>query len=129
MAVEHVVGAVVQQQRAARRRFARQHGGGFGVDALGGWRVGFGLVDGGVGGGVDDQPRPERAHGGGQAVEVGQVATQAVLAGAVQRHQCAQRRQRALQLPAHLAVLAQQQNVHAPCPAAPAPYCTATQSR
>ncbi len=125
-AIEHVVGAVVQQQRAAGLGFARQHGGRLGVDAARLFRLALGLVDGGVGGGVDDDVWLQRAHAGGDALQLAQVTAQAVLAGAIQRDDLAQQRQAALQLPADLAVLAQQQDSHA---AAVAPYCAATQSR
>ncbi len=75
----------------------------------------FGPVDGGVGGGIDDQVWLELQHRGGQCLRLRKVAAQAALrlARAVERHQFAQRGQAALQFPAELAVLSQQQNFHA----------------
>jgi len=127
LAVKHIVGAVVHQQRAAGGGLARQHGRRVGVDAARQFGLAFGAVDGGVGGGVDDDVGAQLAHRGGQAVGFAQVAAQAGRAAAIQRHQLAQRRQTALQLPAELAVLAQQQDLHGWVTAAP--YCVATQSR
>ncbi|MNG08056.1 hypothetical protein D3C84_913880 [compost metagenome] len=73
----------------------------------------FGLVHGGIGRGVDDNIRLQLANGVAQALEVGEVAAQAIVAMAVGGDQFAQWRQRALQFPADLAVLAEQENFHA----------------
>jgi hypothetical protein len=86
------VGASSRGRRRCRRRRSRwsnaraaRRGGGFAGEDAGGQRVegagevGFalGLVDGGVGGGVDDEVGGDGAHGGGEAFGVGEVAGEA----------------------------------------------------
>jgi cation transport regulator ChaC len=73
----------------------------------------LGLVDGGVRRGVDDRVRPHRAHGRGQGGRVREVGPERPGAVEVERHHLAERRERALQLPAHLAVLAEKEKFQA----------------
>jgi hypothetical protein len=122
-AVEHIVGAVVHQPGALRRRRVGQHARRFGVDGRGELGFGLGFVHRGVRGGIDDHVRPQRAHRVRQALRLREVG---VVVGAVEveRRQLAQQRQRALQLPADLPSLAEQHDLHHQ-----APYCLATQSR
>ena len=72
----------------------------------------LGLVDGGVRGGIDDHVGAHRAHRARRAPRGGEVGAQ-VGAVEVERDHLAERRERALQLPADLAVLAEQQDLHA----------------
>ncbi|MNC50277.1 hypothetical protein D3C75_995090 [compost metagenome] len=65
------------------------------------------------------------ADGGSKAVKVGKVAAQASGALTIEGNHFTQRGKGALQLPAYLAIFAQQQDFHALF----APYCCATQSR
>jgi len=117
-AVEHVVGAVVHQPSPALVRQLRQQARCVGVDALRQRRLALGFVDCGVGGGVDDHLRTQLLHRARQRFEVGQIAAQPRRVRverirarvAVEGDEFAQRRQAALQLPAHLAVFAQQQD-------------------
>ena len=108
---------------------AGQHAGGGGVEQAGQLGLALGLVHGGVRGGVDDGVRLEGTHGGGDAFGVGKVAA-VVGAVMVQRRDIAQHGQAALQLPAHLAAFAKEQDVHAATPAVVlAWYCFCTHSR
>jgi hypothetical protein len=64
---------------------------------------------------VDDHVGRHPAHRFGQAGQVGEIAAQAAGVGCrveVQRHQFAQHRQAALQLPSDLAAAAEQQYLH-----------------
>ncbi|MNO83548.1 hypothetical protein D3C76_748630 [compost metagenome] len=70
-------------------------------------RLAFGLVDCGVGRCVNDNVRRKALHGGGQAWQIVQIAA-VRLACTIQRQQLAKRSKTALQLPTHLAVLAEQ---------------------
>ncbi|MNH36580.1 hypothetical protein D3C79_973870 [compost metagenome] len=78
--------------------------------------VTLGLVHGSVGRRIDDDIGGIDTDSFGQARQVGQVAT-VRLAASVQRQQLPQRGQAALQFPAYLTVLAQQQHLHAERPA------------
>ena len=122
-AIEHIVGAVVHQPGTQGLRLARQltHRGR--IDQTGQLRLALGLVHGRVRGGVDNDLRGQTAHGLHQLLRPGEVPA-SVGAVPVERHHLAQRRQAALQLPAHLAALAQEQDFHAL-----APYWVCTQSR
>ena len=129
-AVEHVVGAVVNQPGSQLLCFIGQHAGRLRIQQAG--EIGFALclVDGRVGGRIDDDVGANRAHGLGQRVQLREITTEATrIGGTVQAHdnQLTQRSQAALQLPADLAIGAQQQNFHAT--AAALPYCVCTQSR
>ena len=115
-AIKNVVGGVMHQQRAQLMRLPGQHGNRVGIDGSGTLGFLFGLVHRGVGRGIDDDIGRETAHGVSERVDLLEVTAQAVAAVAVKRHQFAQWRQCALRLPAHLAILAQQQDFHAPCP-------------
>jgi hypothetical protein len=97
----------VDQPGAGGRRLAGQDGGGLGVDAPGQGGLGLGAVDGGVGRSVDDDVGPERAHRPGERLRSGEVGPVAA-----ERMQLAERREGALQLPADLAVLAKEQDLH-----------------
>ncbi|MNG20471.1 hypothetical protein D3C84_1047270 [compost metagenome] len=70
-------------------------------------RLAFGLVDCGVGRCVNDNVRRKALHGGGQPRQIIEVAA-VFLAGGVQRQHFTKGRKAALQLPPHLAVLAEQ---------------------
>jgi uncharacterized protein YfiM (DUF2279 family) len=112
-AVEDIVGAVVQQPAAQRGHGAGQRPGGQRVDGVGGFGVALGLVDGGVGTGIDHDVGPQRQDGGGQFVGPVQVTTAAgagVAAG--QHHQLADRREGSAQLPADLAIGPQEDDFH-----------------
>ena len=60
---------------------------------------------------VDNHIRRNGSHGMGEAFQIGKAAAE-FLAVVIQRDQFAQRRQAALQLPADLAVFAEQQDLH-----------------
>ena len=109
----------MHQQRAHRRSGHGEHARRLGIDALRALDIGLGLVHRGVGSGVDDHVRDDPAHRAVEAVEILEVTAQAVGAATVERHDDAERRERALQFPADLAVLAQQQDLH-PCTSRPA---------
>lgn len=82
-----------------------------------------------MGRGIYDDIGAQSAHGLCKLIEAREIAAQALatsVALAVQRNQLAQWRQAALQLPAHLAIAAQQQQLHAP---APSVYWRLTHSR
>ncbi len=88
-------------QHARRRR----------VEQLRELGFGFGLVDRRMGGRIDDDVRTHGAHGLHQPGNIAKVATQLGGCG-TQRNQFAQGCQAALQFPADLAVLAEQQYLH-----------------
>ncbi len=110
-AVEDVVGAVVHQPGAGRRGAAREHAGRVGVDRLGEVGLRFRLVDGRVGGGVDDQVGTDGLHRGRERGGLREVGRE-VAALEVERQHLAQRLQRALQFPADLAVASEQEDLH-----------------
>ena len=110
---EDVVAAVVDEPGLGCLRGARQRADRRGVDQRREFRLGLGTIDGGVGGGVDDQRRRDRAHGGGQRFRVAKVAAQGLAIGRTEGDDLAQHGQRPLQLPAELAVLAEEQDLHA----------------
>lgn len=119
----------MHQQRAGLRRLAGQHLGSQRIEQPRLFRLAFGLVHGRVGGGIDDDIGTQSAHGPCEFIEAREIAAQALATGvalALQRDQLAQRRQAALQLPAHLSIAAQQQQLHAP---APSVYWRLTHSR
>ena len=112
-AVENVVGAVVQQPAADRRHGAGQRTGGQGVDGARGVGIALGLVDGGVGAGIDHDVGPQRHDRCGQCVGLRQVtagAWAAVAAG--QGDHIAERCQGSAQFPADLAVRPQEDDFH-----------------
>ena len=91
-----------------------------GVDGKSSAGLALGFVDGGVGAGVDDHIGGHLAHRLRQTGVVTQIAAQTLRVVTGAAGQCdyrAQRGQAALQLPAHLAVTAEQQNLHAALPA------------
>ena len=104
--------------------------GGFGVQAPSQIRLALGLVHCRMRCGIDDHIRAHAANGLRQCLQIADITAQAISihihALAIQRNHLAQRRETALQLPADLAVLAQQQQLHAE--ASPV-YCFCTQSR
>lgn len=93
---------------APGRGFLGQHAGGQRVDAVGRGHVALGLVDRRIGGGVDDQVGLD--VGDRRAQRLG---TRKIGIGTAERAQFAERRERALQLPADLAVFSKQENLHA----------------
>jgi len=124
-AIEHIVAAVVHQQRIQGQGLLRQHTRGRRIQQARQFGFAFGAVHGRVGRGIDDHVRAHRAHGLRQGLQLADVAAQR-RAAAVQGHHLAQHRQAALQLPADLARAAQQQDLHA---GSCALYCWCTQSR
>jgi hypothetical protein len=92
--------------------FLGQHAGCQGVDGPRQFGFRLGLVDRRVGGGVDDHVRCDRPHAGSQAGEIGEIAAQAALTFAVEGDDLTERRQAALQLPADLSALAEEQDSH-----------------
>ena len=87
-------------------RFVGQHTRRESVDLRSEFRLGFGFVDGGVGGGVDDDVRSYALNRGGETGLVGEVAAQ-LGAIVIKRDHFSQRREAALQFPADLTVLAE----------------------
>ena len=109
----------MHQRSAKARRLLRQHGHSLGVDNAGCFDIAFGLVHCGVGGGVDDQIRAHPAHGFRQRVELQEIAVQGRsrekgmgFSLPAQGHQFSQRSEAALQLPAELSMLSEQQDLH-----------------
>jgi len=87
------------------------------VDQVSGLFLTFGLVHGGISGGVDDHVRRDASDRFSQPVECRQVSAEAGFIDVpAQRHNLAQRRQRTLQLPTHLTVLTQEQYFHSSRP-------------
>ena len=97
----------MDQQGAALCRLLRQQGGRGGIHGVGQSGFALRLVDGGVGGGIDDDVGPPfiqlAAHGGG----IGEFQFAMTAGGDV-----AERQQGAGKLPADLAVLPRQQDIH-----------------
>ncbi len=60
----------MDQRNIRGRAKAGESGGAVAIGAVGGVGVAFGLVDGRIGGGVDDQPWPNRLEDGGDAVRM-----------------------------------------------------------
>jgi hypothetical protein len=102
----------MHQQRAAGGGFAGEDKGGQRVEGAGELRFAFGLVHGGVGGGIDDEIGGHAAHGGGEAFRVGEVTGEAGRAVVVEGHELTQRGEAALEFPADLAVLAEEKDFH-----------------
>ena len=125
-AVENIIGGVVDQPGAQPGGFGGQHLTGAGIDREGSLRLALGTVDSGVGGRIDDDVRRHCLHGAGQLIRPGQVAAQRGTV-AMQGRDLAHHRQAAPQLPAELAVRAEQQDLHAAV-ARPS-YCCATHCR
>jgi hypothetical protein len=100
-AVEHIVGGVVDQPGIAVSGFLRQYAGSQRIDGARAFCFVFGLVHGGVSPGIDDDVRLMPPDAITQAVEVLQVCLLPP-----KSDQFAQRRQRTLQFPADLAILA-----------------------
>ena len=82
-----------------------------GIDGANELRLALGLIDGGIGSGIDDHIRSGIAHGLRNIVQTGEVAT-LLPAINVQRDQLAQGRKTALQFPAYLTTFTKQQNLH-----------------
>ena len=121
----------MHQQGPELGGFLGQNGGRFGIEPPCQLVLRLGFVDRGVGGGVDDDVRPQGLHRAGQTGQVVQVATMALGFRArmtIQRRHFAQHAQCALQLPADLPVFAQQQDFHAAAVESTV-YCLLTQSR
>ena len=118
-AVEHVVGGIVDHQRAVHRRPAAQHADRLAVDAGGQCLLLLGTIDRGVRGGVDDHVRLYAVEQGGQRCgdrKVGDLALAALRQRTITagRDQFATRGQTALveEGTAQLAVGAEQQDPH-----------------
>ena len=106
-AVEDVVGGVVDDEGAEPGSLLAKNARRNGVDRKGRLAVGFGLVDGGVGGGIDDDVG---------ACITNQLAdsfwARKVTFRQVNRNDFAERRQAALEFEADLAVLAGEEEFH-----------------
>ncbi len=72
-AVEDIVGGDMQERQPPRRRRTGHRAGRLAIHQIGRCPVGFGLIDGGVGGGVDNEVRIGRGHNGGAGGGVAQV--------------------------------------------------------
>jgi hypothetical protein len=117
LAIEHIVGGVMDQGDAGLGAGLGQHARRLRIDAERRVGLAFGAIHRGVGGGVDDDVGRDAFHQRGQAVrrvEVGALATLAVLqlAAARGRHDPCARRQAAAQFVPDLAVGAEQQDLH-----------------
>ena len=121
-AIEHIVGRVMHQPSPHLRGGLGQRCRGQRIHRSGPFGLALGLVHRGVGGGIDDDIGPVAAHRLRQALGLAQVTTK-LRAAPIQRQHRAQRGQAALQLPAHLSVLTEQENFHA------ALYCFCNHSR
>ena len=102
----------MHQQGTQGGGFTGEDAGGQGVEGAGEVGLALGLVHGGVGGGIDDEVGGHGAHGGGEAFRVGKVAGEARGAVVIKGNELAQGGEAALQLPAHLAVLAEEEDLH-----------------
>jgi hypothetical protein len=111
-ACEYVVGRVVHQPGAEAAGFLGEHAGSQGVERSRQFGFRLGLVDRRVGGGIDDHVRCDRAHAGCQAGEVSEAAAQFAIAFVIQGDHGSERSQAALQLPADLSALAEEQDFH-----------------
>ena len=101
----------MHQPGAQRIRFFSDGGYAGGVEQLGKVALALGFIHRGMGGGIDDHVRLQQTHGLSHAFRVTEVA--AVVGGVkIHRGDATQRQQRALQLPAHLAIFTEQQNMH-----------------
>src|SRR5215470_656345 len=107
-AVENIFGRVVHEECAAPFRLLGEDSGGGGVDRERKLRLALGLVDGRVGGRVDDDVRRYLAYARDDLVGFGEIE-----AGAVEGDDVPERCQGAFELPADLAVPAAEQNPHA----------------
>ncbi|MNP37257.1 hypothetical protein D3C76_1306970 [compost metagenome] len=105
-AVEHVVGGVVDQRNAQGLGFFGKDARSDGIDGKRRVRFAFGLVDGSVGRGVDDQVGLERLYPLTNAFRVGEVELVTT-----QHMQLGQIAQALLQLQGNLAVLAADEDV------------------
>ena len=63
----------MQERQPPRRRRPCHRAGRLAIDQIGRRTVGFGLIDGGIGGGVEDEVRIGGGHHGGAGGRVGQV--------------------------------------------------------
>ena len=106
-AVEDVVGGVVDEEGAEPRGLLAKNTRRNGVDRDGRLAVGFGLVDGGVGGGVDDDVGACITNQLADSFWARKVAFRQV-----DRNDFAERRQAALEFEADLAVLAGEEEFH-----------------
>ena len=84
----------------------------FGIDPARQLRLGLGLVDGRIGGGIDDDIRPDLTHSRRDVGQTGEVAAQLTRRVEVERDKFPQRRQTPLQFPAELAALAKKKDFH-----------------
>ena len=116
LAVKDVVSRVVHQPGTKALGLARQHAGRDGVDRLRQFGFALGLIDRRVGSGIDDDIGSDGTHRRRDTVRIGKVAAETHRPLAVKGNDLAKRGQTALQFPANLAVLAEQQNLHTPRP-------------
>ena len=130
-AIKHIIGRKMHHGSTLPGGLCRQQAHRSGIYLPRQLRLGLGLVYRRIGGGVHDQVGLHTAQAVQQGLRLAQVAGQGLslvqrVAGriAAQCHHLAQRCQAALQLPAQLAMLAQQQDFHG----AP-PYCCCTHCR
>ena len=103
----------MDEERAGVGARSSDGSGGFGIDAERGIGVRFGLVDGGVGRGIDHHIGPDIANHRGERrgrIEIGGNVGARTIAG--RNHQLAQRRQTPPQFAANLAIAAKQQEFH-----------------
>ena len=106
-AVEHIVGGIVHHQGTELRRLHRQHRHPFVVEEVGKLPLAFCLVHGRVRGGIHHHIRADSTHGLRDAFQVRQVTAQLFIK-IIHRDHVAEGGQGTLQLPAHLAILANQ---------------------
>ena len=97
----------MHHQGAQLRRLFCQHRHAAVIQQVRQFTLAFGFIDGSVRCRIHNHIRFHLADGLSNAVQIGQVTAQFCIE-VVNRHHLSQRRQRALKLPAHLAVLANQ---------------------
>ena len=105
--VEHIVRGIMHHQGTQLRRLRRQHRHPFVVQQVGELPLAFCLVHGRVRGGIHHHIRADGTHGLRDACQVRQV-TAKLFIKIIPRDHVAEGGQGTLQLPAHLAILANQ---------------------
>jgi len=108
-AIEHIVGGVMHQAATLGFHQLSHQRRGMMIQLSGQLGVALCLVDGSVGRGVNQHIRFDLFDRVAEAFKIADVTAQAILASTIQRDDLAQRSEGALELPANLTVLAEQQ--------------------